>query len=116
MPLSTQGSSGQKARIRPNRKSLFPISLLMCMDRQNCMAAGGGLGPPNAGGQKGVARHPRLPLHHCLEFIPTEKEPIRVAGQLFEIKMLVEGLRIIVDAVQDNGDERERLAGLIAVS
>ncbi len=38
-----------------------------------------------------------------------------MAGEFGEIKMQVERFRIVVDAVEDDRDERESLPGLVAI-
>ncbi len=56
----------------------------------------------------------RIP-DQCVEVIGTQKQSVWMAGKLQEAPFLIEGLRRIIDAIEDNGDECKSFAGLMAV-
>ena len=55
-------------------------------------------------------------FHHRIKLLRTDKQPIRMAGQLAEVPSLIECLGSVVYAVKDHGNKREGLAGLPAIA
>lgn len=53
--------------------------------------------------------------YHRLELPPAQEQAIGVARQGAEVPAPIEGLRLLVDAVEDDGDHRERAPGVVAV-
>ncbi len=54
-------------------------------------------------------------LDHRLQLLGAEVQPVRRTGKSLEIPFLMERPRLVIDAVEDHRDERERLAGLMTV-
>jgi hypothetical protein len=57
-----------------------------------------------------------LCLHHHVKLFRAHKQPIWMAGQFAEVPSRVKCLGSVVDAIDDHGDKRERLAGFPAIS
>src|SRR5208337_4586316 len=54
-------------------------------------------------------------LDHGLQLFRAEVQPVRRTGKSLGIPFLVERPRLVIDAVEDHRDERERLAGFMTV-
>jgi hypothetical protein len=52
---------------------------------------------------------------HELERLCPQEHPVRVPRQLLEVELSVKRLRFFIDAVEDDGDEREGPASFVAI-